>query len=55
MGGNYIKRAIKDYSVTRQLEYAIERYKRKKIYLLDCEKEAERIVKELDLATQKTP
>ncbi len=53
MKGKNIKRAVMEYSIIRQIEYAIQRYKRKKLYRMDCDKEAERIVSELDSVTKK--
>ena len=46
--GKNIRLAIRQYSIKKQLELALERYKRRKLYNLDCDKEADRIAREIE-------
>ena len=51
--GNFIRRIFLWYGIERQLKLAEKRKKRQKLYKMDCDKEAERIVSELDSVTKK--
>ena len=51
--GNFIRRIFLWYGIERQLKLAEKRKKRQKLYKMDCDKEAERIVSELDSVMKK--